>query len=288
MERDYKSLPFTNLKSEASGRIRGGIAAVFGNIDAIGDRVMPGAFAKTLQEGAKRCKHLWNHSYQHPPIASIVELRELSRAELPAEVLEKSPDATGGLLVKREYYDVDLANWILQAIDAGDINEMSFAYDTIQSQTRTEPTPGDPNKTHEVRELLELKLYDTSDVLWGCNFATVADGAKHLDTLPIGVIASQLSLIHQQVKAGRRNATNDQKLIELIHSTSVDLGAICSTDDDETGKTGNPAEPETKAVENADETGEAGAVIDNTPLSDLKLRTIKLRANNLKPLGENQ
>ena len=282
MDRDYKSLPFTNLKSESSGRIRAGIAAVFGNVDAIGDRVMPGAFAKTLSEGAKRCKHLWNHSYQHPPIASIVELRELSRSELPSDVLEKSPDATGGLLVKREYYDVDLANWILQAIDAGDINEMSFAYDTIQSSTRTEPTPEDPNKTREVRELLELKLYDTSDVLWGCNFATVADGAKHLDVLPIGAIASQLSMIAAEVKAGRRNATNDQKLIDLIHSTAVDLGAICPTEED-AGKTGNPAEPEQKADErNGQEPDEAGAVIDDTPLSTLKLRSIRLQAANLK------
>lgn len=282
MERDYKSLAFTNIKSEASGRVRAGIAAVFGNVDAIGDRVMPGAFAKTLSEGAKRCKHLWNHSYQHPPIASIVELRELSRSELPSDVLEKSPDATGGLLVKREYYDVDLANWILQAIDAGDINEMSFAYDTIQSSTRTEADPNNSEKTREVRELLELKLYDTSDVLWGCNFATVADGAKHLDVLPIGAIASQLSMIAAEVKAGRRNATNDQKLIDLIHSTAVDLGAICATEED-TGKHGNPAEPETKADETTgQEPDEAGAVIDDTPLSTLKLRSIRLQAANLK------
>lgn len=280
MERDYKSVPFTNLKAEASGRIRAGIAAVFGNVDAIGDRVMPGAFAKTLSEGAKRCKHLWNHSYQHPPIASIVELRELSRSELPAEVLEKSPEATGGLLVKREYYDVDLANWILQAIDAGDINEMSFAYDTIQSSTRTEPLPGDPEKTREIRELLELKLYDTSDVLWGCNFATVADGAKNLDTLPIGVIASQLSMIHSQVKAGRRNAANDQKLIELIHSTAVDLGATCATEDD--GKTGNPAEIKTDP-QPTEEPESAEAAKDNgTSLSTLKLRAIRLRAEQLR------
>lgn len=283
MERDYKSLPFTNLKSESSGRIRGGIAAVFGNVDAVGDRVMPGAFAKTLAEGAKRCKHLWNHSYQHPPIASIVELRELSRADLPPEVLAKSPDATGGLLVKREYYDVDLANWILKAIDAGDINEMSFAYDTIQSSILTEPLPGDPEKTREVRELLELKLYDTSDVLYGCNPATVADGAKHLDALPLGVIASHLSMIHQQVKAGRRNAANDQKLIDLIHATSVDLGAMCAPEEDSAGKAGNPAEPEQIAIDTTDdESGEAGAAEKSTPLSDLTLRAIKLRANNLK------
>jgi len=246
MDRDYKSLPFTNLKSEATGRTRAGIAAVFGNIDAIGDRVMPGAFAKTLSEGAKRCKHLWNHSYQHPPIASIVELRELSRAELPQEVLEKSPDASGGLLVKRNYYEnIDLADWVLAAIDAGDINEMSFAYDTIQSQTRTEPTPGDPNKTHEIRELLELKLYDTSDVLYGCNAATVADGAKHYDALPLGVIASNLSMISAQIKAGRRNADSDQKLIELIHNAAKDLGAVCNPkeDDDSTD------EPKAEAAE---------------------------------------
>ena len=279
MERDYKSVPFTNLKAEASGRIRAGIAAVFGNVDAIGDRVMPGAFAKTLSEGAKRCKHLWNHSYQHPPIASIVELRELSRAELPAEVLEKSPEASGGLLVKRKYYNVDLANWILQAIDAGDINEMSFAYDTIQSRTITEPS-GDGDKTREIRELVELKLYDTSDVLWGCNFATVADGAKNLDGVPLGVIASQLAMYQSQIKAGRRNADSDQKLIELIHSTAVDLGATCATEDD--GKTGNPAEIKTDP-QPTEEPESAEAAKDNgTSLSTLKLRAIRLRAEQLR------
>lgn len=266
-ERDYKSLPFTNLKAEASGRIRGGIAAVFGNVDAVGDRVMPGAFAKTIAEGAKRCKHLWNHSYQHPPIASIKELRELTRAELPAEVLEKSPEATGGLLVKREYYDVDLANWILQAIDAGDINEMSFAYETIQSSTRTEPRPGDPEKTWEIRELLELKLHDTSDVLYGCNAATVANGAKYLETVPLGVIASQLAMISSQIKAGRRNADSDQKLIDLIHNSAKDLGAVCKPDETDDESDTKPAPPKAEAVPDAD-----------TSLSDdwLKIRKLEI------------
>lgn len=278
MEREYKSLPFTHLKAESSGRIRAGIAAVFGNVDEIHDRVMPGAFAKTIAEGAKRCKHLWNHSYQHPPVASIVELKELSRAELPPEVLEKSPEATGGLLVKREYYDVDLANWILKAIDAGDINEMSFAYDTIQSRTITEPS-GDGDKTREIRELVELKLYDTSDVLWGCNFATVADGAKNLDGVPLGVIASQFAMYQSQIKAGRRNADSDQKLIELIHSTAVDLGATCATEDD--GKSGNPAEIKTDP-QTTEEPESAEAAKNGTSLSTLKLRAIRLRAEQLR------
>lgn len=294
MERDFKSLPFTNLKSEAKGRIRAGIASVFGNVDAVGERVMAGGFAKTISEGAKRCRFLWNHSYQHPPVASIVEIRELSRADLPAEVLEKAPDATGGLLVKREYYDVDLANWILQAIDAGDINEMSFAYDVIQSNTRTELVDGDPDKTREIRELTELKLYDISDVLWGCNFATVASGAKDYlgGAVPLGILASQFLGFAEEIKAGRRNAATDQKLIDLIHATSVDLGALCAPEDDTDGKHGNPATPDTKADANlTDESGEAGAVdIADTPLSadDLKMRTMRLRANNLRTFGEIQ
>ena len=233
--RQFKSLPFTNLKAESSGRVRSGIAAVFGNIDAAGERIMPGAFARTIEGGAKRARFLWNHSFQHPPVASIKELRELSRSELPAEVLEKAPEATGGLLVKREYFEgVELANWILAAIDAGDINEMSFAFDVVKSATVTEPIDGDAEKSRDIRELQELKLYDCSDVLWGCNFATVAAGAKSLDTLPLGVVASNFAMIAGEIKAGRRNSDGDQKLIDLIHDTAITLGAVCKAEETET------------------------------------------------------
>jgi HK97 family phage prohead protease len=271
-DREFKSLPFTNLKAQASGRVRAGIASVFGNIDAAGERVMPGAFAKTIEEGSSRARHLWNHSWQHPPIATIKELRELTRAELPPEVLEKAPEATGGLLVKREYYDVELADWILQAIDSGDVNEMSFGYDVVRSSTVTEPVPGDPDNSREVRNLEELRIYDTSDVLWGCNAATVAAGAKNLEALPLGVIASHFVMVSEQIKAGRRNANSDQKLIDLIHETAVSLGAACNPDDDDAdGKSDS----------------EAGAGnFDTTPLSALKLRAAKLHISNLRNLGE--
>jgi HK97 family phage prohead protease len=240
MRRELKTLPFTHLKAESSGRIRAGIASVFGNIDAIGDVVEAGAFAKTISEGAKRARFLWNHSYQHPPVASIVELKELTRDELPPEVLEKAPDATGGLLVKREYYDTELSNWILQAIDAGDINEMSFAYDVVRSSTATVPVDGDPEKSRDIRKLEELKLYDCSDVLWGCNPATVAAGAKNLGPVSLPALASQFLLFTDEYKSGRRNAASDQKLIDMIHGACVDLGATCSTEagngDEETPK----------------------------------------------------
>jgi phage head maturation protease len=86
VDTQFKSLQFANLKAEASGRSRAGIASVFGNVDAAGDRVMPGAFSKTISEGAKRAKHLWMHSWEYPPIATIEELKEVGPESLPPEV----------------------------------------------------------------------------------------------------------------------------------------------------------------------------------------------------------
>src|SRR5690349_16790787 len=118
MERKFKNLPFFPVKAAAQGRVRKGICAVFGNVDAWGDRIIPGAFRKTISEGRQRTKHLWNHDFSTPPTAKIVELKEVGREELPEAVLEYAPEATGGLMVAREYYKNDLSNWILEAIDA--------------------------------------------------------------------------------------------------------------------------------------------------------------------------
>lgn len=237
-QREFKALPFTNLKAQSTGRERAGIASVFGNVDEINDRVMPGAFLRTISGGAKRSRFLWNHSYQHPPIATITELKELTRDELPEEVLTKAPEATGGLLVRRKYFDnVELADWILQAIDAGEINEMSFAFEIVRSQDVTEPIDGDPDKSQTIRNIEEVKLYDCSDVLWGCNAATVATGAKSYGILPLGAIASQLMVLEAEIKAGRRNSDSDQKLVDMIHGTAVKLGAICVPEDDDATQT---------------------------------------------------
>lgn len=272
MEREYKALSFTNIKSGASGRVRTGIAAVFGNIDSDGDRMMPGAFAKSITEGQKRVKHLWNHSWEHPPIAAIKELREIGRDELPPEVLAKSPEATGGLVVKREYYKSDLANWILEAIDAEDVNEMSFGFNVIKSQNVTEPVSSDvPDQTREVRNIEEVRLFDTSDVLWGANAATVAIGAKHAGAiLPLGVIASNLAMLASEIKSGARNAAADQKLLDLIHETILSLGAKCESKQEtpESNDEGKADEHEAEAAEPVKS--------DGTSLEFLKLKQQRL------------
>ncbi len=233
-QRQFKNLPYFAIKAaNADGsRVRKGICAVFGNIDSWGDRIMPGAFAKTISEGRDRVKHLWNHSFSEVPIAKIVELKEISRDELPPEVLEYSPEATGGLMVAREYLNSEKANAVLEALDAGVITEMSFGYDVMNSAESEE-------NEQKVRNLVELKLFDTSDVIWGMNSSTIAAGAK--SDLPFGIVAAHIINFADEVKAGRRNAAGDEALIKSIHEAIVSLGYdSCETKQDETPK----AEPE--------------------------------------------
>jgi len=164
---ETKTIP--QFTKEINGRTVTGIFAVNGNVDSGGDVSVNGAFAKRLADGSrKRARHLWNHNSMNPPTASIRELREVGRDELPEKVLAYAPDATGGVLVTREYYEgVELANWVLAGIKAGDITEMSYAYDLHDWDY-------EDRGGMKVRVLKDIEIFDTSDVNWGMNPATAA------------------------------------------------------------------------------------------------------------------
>lgn len=166
----------------AEGRVVMGFASIFGNVDYGADVVQVGAFLKTLNERRGQIKHLWNHGEENfgyfctPPIAKILELREVMRNELPPSVLAKAPKASGGLLVKREYLETDRGNEVLAAIKAEVGLEMSFAFDIIKWDYETL----DAGQASElrIRNLREVRLHETSDVNFGMNAGTVADGSK--------------------------------------------------------------------------------------------------------------
>lgn len=164
---ETKTLP--QFTKEINGRSVTGIFAVNGNVDSGGDVSVNGAFAKRLVDGSRnRVRHLWNHNSMNPPIASIRELREVGRDELPEKVLTYAPDATGGVLVTREYYEgVELANWVLAGVKAGDIDEMSYAYDVHEWDY-------EDRDGRKVRVLKDIEIFDVSDVNWGMNPATAA------------------------------------------------------------------------------------------------------------------
>lgn len=223
---EYKATP-TFIK-DISDRTVTGIASVFGNVDSYGDIVQRGAFKKTLNENAPRIRHLWMHDPILPPTAAIRGLQEVGKDALPDEVLQRFPDATGGLEVVREYLRTPRGDEILEGIRAGAINEMSFAYDVIKSKF-AEVADADGIK-RQVRLLSEVRLYETSDVLWGANAATVASKSHEYRLAQLSELAGQ---IDADMKAGRvLSAANLTRLKEALDTLTRILLAAEPPDDD--------------------------------------------------------
>lgn len=202
--------------SGVSDRTVTGVFSVFGNMDSYADVIHNGAMEKTLRERGTRILHLWQHDMAAPPIAMIESIREVPRQALPAEVLLRAPTATGGAEVTRTYLDTPRGNEVLSAIRGGVPLEMSFAFDAIRYDFMESPD----SPIGVIRNLRELKLYETSDVLFGANSATVA--AKAHGRLPI---ATLLAALKAAMKAGARHSTRDTQLINGIAEAAIELGA---------------------------------------------------------------
>lgn len=199
---EFKSSPISTQSVE--DRSVTGIAAVMGNIDDGSDITHLGAFKKTLVESRQRVRHLWNHDFNDPPIASIEDLKEIGIDDLPHDIKSKFPGVTGGLLVKRNYLDTPRGNEVLAGLRSGAINEMSFGFNpVIYDYSKT--------KSQMVRNLREVRLLDTSDVPWGMNPATV--GRK-------GVLP------YQETKTAEISAVYDEKT--ALEADTDTLKIICA------------------------------------------------------------
>lgn len=166
---EYKAVPTFMMGIE--GRTVTGIGAVHGNVDEGGDRSYPGLFGDFKVNGRSRARFLWQHDSNQPPIATIDDQFEVGRADLPPAVLSYAPEATGGTAIKRTYLETPRGNEVFAALSAGALTEMSYAYDPTEWKFTEEN-----NRT--VRELFKAEIYDWSDVNWGMNPATSADGQK--------------------------------------------------------------------------------------------------------------
>jgi HK97 family phage prohead protease len=166
---EYKAAPAFTMGVQ--DRTATGIYAVHGNVDSGGDRTYPGLFGDFTAGGRPRARFLWQHDSNQPPIAKIERIFEVSRADLPPAVLSYAPQATGGTAIERTYLDTPRASEVLAALSAGALTEMSYAYDPKEwTYTSENDSP--------VRELYKAELFDVSDVNWGMNPATSADGIK--------------------------------------------------------------------------------------------------------------
>jgi len=145
-----------------------GYAASFGTLDADRDIIMPGAFAKTINEqGPKstqpRIKHLLNHNTSQP-IGNPLSLVEDAK----------------GLYYESKIGTNSIAVDFLKMVDSGLITEHSIGFNTVR-KTITNP---DADWREQTTQIHEVKLYEFSSLTaWGANQFTPLIGVKSLKTV---------------------------------------------------------------------------------------------------------
>jgi HK97 family phage prohead protease len=178
---EKKIMPLVVTGTDEQQGIVETVFAVFGNVDEGDDRMHPGSFAKTFQERGHKVRILDQHKTDSimRALGTPVELKELSRAELPAAITDRHPEATGGAYAKVQFLmNTPEGKGAFERIRAGAVDEWSFGYDAVTKDL--ERVNG-----RQVRNLREVKLYELGPVLWGMNEATVTVSAKSDDKTDI-------------------------------------------------------------------------------------------------------
>jgi len=171
--KERKSFPFELEEKDgidSEERTFKGFAAVMGNFDGR-DIIEKGAFKKTIKEMGERVKVYWIHDWQNP-IGTVLELKEVSAKKLPQKILDRAPDATGGLLVKGYVSRIPEGDRALEQMRDGTLNEMSIGFDTMKEEWKED------EDGKEVRHLKEVKLFDVSPVPLAMNPAALVLDVK--------------------------------------------------------------------------------------------------------------
>jgi HK97 family phage prohead protease len=175
---EHKSFAITEFKSSDEPGSFEALVAVFGNVDAGGDRIQPGAFKRSLGEWSEKGRAgrnvpvLWSHDIESVPIG----------------VLTKAHESAEGLHVTAKLFidDNPQSKAVHAAMKAGALTEFSFGYGAR-----------DYSHVHEggrkVRVLKDLDLGEVSPVFRGMNPSTQLLGVKS-DEIPdeIEQIAGQI------------------------------------------------------------------------------------------------
>lgn len=192
-------------------------ASVFGNKDSYGDVVLPGAFAKDLarwEKSGNPIPLLFGHNMSDPDynIGHVVKAEE---------------DSVGLKVTGQLDLENPKARQVYRMLKGRRINQMSFAYDEIESGPATRD--GD-----DVWELRELKLYEVSVVTLGVNSETEILAVKSIPT----VVQRAL----HDIKAGRvLSAKNEGELRGAHEAIGRVLSALESTSDEEKASDSGPS-----------------------------------------------
>lgn len=127
-----------------------GILASYNTVDLGGDKILPGAFTKTMQERGSQVPMLWQHD-PHQPIGTL----NLS-------------DSQTGLMVKGQLLmDLPQAKVAYTLLKAKAIKGLSIGYDTVKDSIE-----------NGVRQLKEVRLWEGSVVTFPMNEACMITAVK--------------------------------------------------------------------------------------------------------------
>jgi uncharacterized protein len=115
-----------------------GYGAVFGNVDAYGDVIVPGAFTKTLIDNPKP-KMLWQHD-----AAEVIG------------VWEEIKEDNYGLYMRGRILDTTRGSDAHKLLKAGALDGMSIGFRLVEWAQRSKPE--DPKRTIKSVDLLEVSL----------------------------------------------------------------------------------------------------------------------------------
>lgn len=178
-----------------------GYASTFGNTDATGDVVLPGAFARSIREkGPRGVALLWQHGRESlDPVGEWLELREDSK----------------GLFVKGQLFmDLARAKDRLLLLRRKAVDALSFGFSVPPGGAEYDVKTG-------IRKLKEVALFEISPVTFGANPRATITGAKHSQRI------TDLDEVRRElVQEGARKAERVSASLTTVSSAVGEVRAI--------------------------------------------------------------
>ncbi len=197
----YKSLDGITADVDKSSRTVQVYFSKFNNKDLDGDIILPGAFTKTIAERGPRGKNEIFHLFNHRADLSNV----LGK---PKELIE---DAYG-LKATTTLINTKEADAVLEGYDSGIYNQHSIGFSVIKWQS---------NEMAKAMELVELKLYEGSTVLWGANpetpFLGFTKGLKDIDDTRIDEYVNDMWANYEEVYRLEKKGVLSADFVGLVH-----------------------------------------------------------------------
>lgn len=203
------------------------IVSVFGNVDSVGDVVMPGAFKDSLAEwkaSGDPVPVLYAHNSFDPDynVGHVLDIEE--RGE--------------GLWIKAQLdveADTGKARQVHRLLKGRRVKQFSFQYDVLDGA----PAERDGEQVYELRK---LKLYEVGPCLIGANQETRLIGAKTDDSFAADA-ATALIRATAELKAGRvLSAANETRIRTAVDELSTVLDTLDGKSDSSKATAGEPAD----------------------------------------------